>query len=153
MFYNKPCVSLTLCVWALTPFLTFPYSSSNRNNYRPISNLLEKVVTKKLCSSLKSNSTLKFFQSGFRPHHSTEAALLNVLNDLLLSSDKGFISLLVLRDLSAAFDTIDHLILIDRLENLVGLSGQALSWFRSYLSERHQFVYTANYSSYRSRVR
>ena len=74
-----------------------------------------------------------------------------MLNDLLLSSDKGFISLLVLLDLSAAFNTIDHLILIDRLENLVGLSGQALSWFRSYLSERHQFVYTANESSYRSR--
>ena len=76
-----------------------------------------------------------------------------MLNDLLLSSDKGFISLLVLLDLSAAFDTIDHLILIDQLENLVGLSGQALSWFRSYISERHQSVYTANESSYRSRVR
>ena len=73
-----------------------------------------------------------------------------MLNDLL-SSDKDFISLLVLLDLSAAFDTIDHLILIDRLKNMVGLSGQALSWFRSYLSERHQFVYTANESSYRSR--
>ena len=59
----------------------------------------------------------------------------------------------MLLDLSAAFDTIDHFILIYRLENLVGLSGQALSWFRSYLSERHQFVYTANESSYRSRVR
>ena len=76
----------------------------------------------------------------------SEHLLLIVLNDLLLSSDQGFISLLVLLDLSAAFDTIDHLILIDRLENLVGLSGQALSWFRSYLSERHQFVYTANES-------
>ena len=54
-------------------------------------------------------------------------ALLKVVNDLLLSSDNGFI-LLVLLDLSAAFDTIDHLILIDRLKNLV---GQALSWFRS----------------------
>ena len=96
---------------------------------------------------------MEVFQSGFRPHHSTGTALLKVLNDLLISSDKGFISLLVLLDLSAAFDTIDHLILIDRLENLFGLSGQALSWFRSYLSERHQFVYTANESSYRSRVR
>ena len=128
-------------------------------NYRPISNLpflskiLEKAVTKQRCSFLQSNSTLEVFQSGFRPHHSTEMALLKVLNDLLLSSDKGFISLLVLLDLSAGFDTIDHLILIDRLENLVGLSGQALSWFRSYRSERHQFVYTANESSYRSRVR
>ena len=128
------------------------------SNYRPISNLpflskiLEKAVTKQLCSFLKSNCTLEVFQSGFRFRHSTEMALLKLLN-LLLSSDKGFISLLALLDLSAAFDTIDHLILIDRLKNLVGLSGQALSWFRSYLSERHQFIYSANESSYRSRVR
>ena len=73
-----------------------------------------------------------------------------MFNDLLLCSDKGFISLLLLLDLSSAFDTIDHL---TQLESLVGLSGQALSWFRSYLSEQHQFVYTANESSYRSRVR
>ena len=144
----------------IKPILKKPNLDPNDlSNYRPISNLpfpskiLEKAVTKQLCSFLQSNSTLEVFQSGFRPHHSTETALLKVLNDLLLSSDKGFISLFVLLDLSAAFDTIDHLILIDRLKNLIGLCGQALSWFRSYLSERHQFVYTANESSCRSRVR
>ena len=121
----------------------------------PISNLpfpskiLEKEVAKQICSFLQSNSTL--FQSRFRPHHSTETALPKGLNNLLLSSD--FIALLVLRDVSVAFDTIDHLILIDWLENLVGLSVQALSWFKSCLSERCQFVYTANEPSYRSRVR
>ena len=136
----------------IKPILKKPNLDPNDlSNYRPISNLpfLSKILekAKQLCSFLQSNSTLEVFQSGFRPHHSTETALLKVLNDLLLSSDKGFISLLVLLDLSAAFDTIDHLILIDRL------NGQALSWFRSYLSERHQFVYTANESSYRSGVR
>ncbi len=62
-------------------------------------------------------------------------------NDLLLASDQGCISLLVLLDLSAAFDTIDHDILIDRLQNYTGIQGQALRWFRSYLSDRYHFVY------------
>ncbi len=65
--------------------------------------------------------------SGFRPSHSTETALIRVINYLLLSSDRGCISLLVLLDLSAAFDTIDHNILLNRLENFVGISGSALA--------------------------
>ncbi len=69
-----------------------------------------------------------------------ETALIRVTNDLLLSSDRGCISLLVLLDLSAAFDTIDHNILLNRLEHFVGISGSALPWFKSYLSDRHQFV-------------
>ena len=63
------------------------------------------------------------------------------------------ISVLMLLDLSAAFDTVDHLILLDRLGNLVGIRGQALSWFRSYPSERYQFVHFNNLNSYQSRVR
>jgi len=62
-----------------------------------------------------------------------------VTNDLLLSSDRGCISPLVLLDLSAAFDTIDHNILLNILENFVAISGSALTWFKSYLSDRHQF--------------
>ncbi len=73
-------------------------------------------------------------------------------NDLLLSSDCGCISLLVLLDLSAAFDTIDHNILLNRLENSVGISGSALAWFKSYLSDRHQFVAVNEEVSYRSQV-
>ncbi len=106
-----------------------------------MSKILEKVVSAQLCSFLLKNDIYQEFQSGFRPRHSTETALVKIRNDLLLASDQGCISLLVLLDLSAAFDTIDHDILIDRLQNYTGIQGQALRWFRSYLSDRYHFVY------------
>ncbi len=73
-------------------------------------------------------------------------------NYLLLSSDRGYISLLGLLDLSAAFNTIDHKIILNRLENFVGISGSALAWFKSYLSDRHKFVAVNEEVSYRSKV-
>ncbi|KAI2647763.1 Transposable element Tc1 transposase [Labeo rohita] len=92
------------------------------------------------CLRSSKNDICEDFQSGFRPYHSTETALIRGTNDLLLSSDRGCISLLVLLDLSAVFDTVDHNILLNRLENYVGISGSALAWFKSYLSDRYQFV-------------
>ena len=127
-------------------------------NYRPISNLpflskiLEKVVVNQLCDFLNSNSLFEDFQSGFREFHSTETALVRVTNDLLIASDKGFVSVLVLLDLSAAFDTIDHCILLQRLEHLIGVKGPALSWFQSYLSDRFQFVHVNDESSVHTEV-
>ncbi len=106
-----------------------------------MSKFLEKVVSAQLCSFLLKNDIYEEFQSGFRPRHSTETTLVKITNDLLLASDQGCISFLVLLDLSAAFDTIDHDILIDRLQNYTGIQGQALRWFRSYLSDRYHFVY------------
>ena len=72
---------------------------------------------------------------------------MKVTNDLLLASDEGLVSVLVLLDLSAAFDTIDHHILLHRLEHLIGIKATALSWFKSYLLDRSQFVYTNDKSS------
>ncbi len=73
-------------------------------------------------------------------------------NDLLLSSDRGCISLLVLLDLSAAFNTIDHNILLNRLKYSVGISGSALAWFKSYLSDHHRIVAVNEEVSYRLQV-
>ncbi len=94
--------------------------------FRLLSKILEKVVSAQLCSFLQKNYLCEDFQSGFRPRHSTETALVKITNDLLLASDQGCISLLVLLDLSAAFDTIDHDILVDPLQNYTGIQGQAL---------------------------
>ena len=72
---------------------------------------------------------------------------LRVLNDLLTASDDGQVSPLNLLDFSAAFDTIDHDILLHRLENVFGIQNPALSFFRSYFTERKQLASTSGYSS------
>ena len=89
---------------------------------------------------LSANNLLTQFQSAYRPGHSTETALLKIVNDLLLSLDDGNISLLAPLDLSAAFDTIDHNILLHILQHDFCLSGTVLDWFSSYLSGRIQSV-------------
>uniref|UniRef100_A0AAX7SWL5 Reverse transcriptase domain-containing protein n=1 Tax=Astatotilapia calliptera TaxID=8154 RepID=A0AAX7SWL5_ASTCA len=122
-------------------------------NYRPISKLpflakiLEKVVLLQLQTFLDENNINDKFQSAFKQHHSTESALLRVFNDLLLMADNGRPSVLVLLDLSSAFDMVDHNILLARLEHTVGIKGTALDWFKSYLSNRLSSVHLATSSS------
>jgi len=75
-------------------------------------------------------------QSAYQKYHSTETAVTRVYNDLLLATDRGQVSALCLLDLTAAFDTVDHELLLLRLEHQFGLRGTALMWFHSYLSGR-----------------
>ena len=116
------------------------------NNYRPISNLcflskiLERVIFDRMTRHIQSFHTYTPFQSAYRKYHSTETALLKIQNDLLLSIDKKKVSALVLLDLSAAFDTIDHSILLGRLESWFGISGCALELLSSYLKDRTESV-------------
>jgi hypothetical protein len=113
--------------------------SSALSNFQPISNLpflskiLEKLVFKQLNYFLSANCIFEKFQSGFPAHHSTETALVEVVNDLRANTDAKQLSVLVLLDLSSAFDTFDLEVLLDRLERWVGLSGPVLNWFRTYL--------------------
>lgn len=123
------------------------------NNFRPISKLpflskvLEKVVSTQILAFMCHNNIFEKFQSGFRVLHSTETVLLKVTNDLLLATDREESAVLILLDLSAAFDTVDHAILIDRLKTWVGIRDTALSWFYSYLLERTFAVTIGNHSS------
>ena len=122
-------------------------------NYRPISNLpfiskvLERIVAFQLHNYLSSYNLYPRLQSAYRKNHSTETALLKVQNDLLLAVDNGYEAVLVLLDFSAAFDLIDHDILLNRLEKRFGLCGIPLSWIMSYLTHRKQFVSVGNNTS------
>ena len=129
------------------PLLKKPsLSTDDLNNFRPISNLnfiskiLEKVVASRIQSHLSSNSLSSSFQSAYRIFHSTETTLLKIHNDLILAMDRGEVTSLILLDLSAAFDTVDHSILLTRLQNWFGLDDLSLAWFTSYLSSRSQAV-------------
>ena len=83
---------------------------------------------------------LYVFQSAYKKGDSTETALTRIHNDILSAINDGECVILVLLDLSAAFDTVDHDILITRLKHRFGITGKALGWIQSYLSERTQFV-------------
>ena len=87
------------------------------------------------------------FQSAYRANHSTETALLKVQNDILCTMDRKEIVILTLLDMSAAFDLVDHEILLQRMHTRIGVTGTALDWFRSYLSGRYQFVKIKDSSS------
>ena len=112
------------------------------NNYRPVSNLsyiskiAEKVVISQLNQYLTKHNLHSNHQSAYKECFSTETALCALMNQLLWSLEEGKVTIIVALDLSAAFDTVDHNILVNVLHSCFGISGKALDWFVSYLKDR-----------------
>ena len=111
-------------------------------NYRPVSNLVfisklvERIVAIRLDKHMTSNNLNLSEQYGYKKGHSTEMLLVKVVNDLLIVRDKESATLLMLLDLSTAFDTVDQRKLLNILRYEIGLRGIALDWFRSFLCSR-----------------
>ena len=102
-----------------------------------LSKLLERVVADRLISHIEQLDLRETFQSAYKPHHSTETALLRVQDDISGALDRNRMVMLAMIDLSAAFDTVDHSEFITLLQDKYAVRGVALDWFRSYLSGRH----------------
>ena len=131
----------------VTPILKkYDLDPDDVRNYRPISNLtflskvIERIVASQLTGYLQENKLFPDHQSAYRQGHSTETALLKFFSDILDAADLGQVTLLGLLDLSAAFDTVDHDILLTRLQVSYGVKGSALAWIASFIQHRSQSV-------------
>ena len=116
-------------------------SKVDPKNYRPISLLpvvskvIEKVIFNQIINFISENNILFELQSGFRQNHSTDFCLTYLNNKVIKGFDSGLFTGMILIDLQKAFDTIDHKILLEKM-NYFGFSQQVIKWFRSYLSQR-----------------
>ena len=144
---NSGVVPDTLRSAVITPLLKKSNLDHNvLKNYRPVSNLpflskvLERVVAKHLSDYMTVNQLHEPRQAAYKCYHSTETDLLKVHNDIMWTMERKGVTILVLLDLSAAFDTFDHNVLFQCMEELLGVHGAPLQWFRSYLSGRTQRV-------------
>ena len=115
------------------------------NNYRPISilspinKIFEKIIYSRLINFVDKNQLLYKYQYGFRKNHSTEHALIELVDQIRLNMDKKKMTCGIFIDLSKAFDTVNHDILLSKLENY-GIRGNALDLLKSYLSDRKQYT-------------
>ena len=123
------------------------------NSFRPISNLsfisklVERAVANQFVFHCDANGLLPARQSAYRRLHSTESAVLVVYNDIVRAVDQGHVVAMALLDLSSAFDTVDHATLLSLLRQRFGfaVTGQALMWFQSYLTDRNQ-IFVSDFS-------
>ena len=124
------------------------YTSKSKlecGNYRPISilpilsKILEKVMNSRLVRFLTKNDIIYKHQCGFQENKSTSLASVELQSQLLNNIEKGLFSCCIFLDFSKAFDTVNHNILLKKLQHY-GIRGIALSWFKSYLTERKQVV-------------
>ena len=115
------------------------------NNYRPISllpcfsKILGKMMYKRLLNYLNEICLLSEHQFGFRRNHSTNFALIDLINKMRTALDNKEFAIGVFLDLSKAFDTVDHSLLLQKLE-FYGIRGIALEWFKNYVTQRYQCV-------------
>ena len=126
--------------------------STSMNNYRPISilstinKIFEKILHARLTKYIDDFNILYKYQFGFRKNHSTELALIEIVDQIRMSLDNGNMTCGIFIDLSKAFDTVNHEILIDKL-NHYGIRGKALDLLKSYLGSREQFTSIDKYKS------
>ena len=125
-----------------SPTTEKPNLDKEYKNYHPVSNLtfvskvLEKAMLLQYNNHVNSNHLIPSSQSAYRKHHSCETALVKLTNDILWNMENKNITCLCAIDRSAAFDTIDHNILLSVLKSRFGVEGTALEWFNNYLRPR-----------------
>ena len=123
----------------IKPLLNKPGLDLATKNYRPVSNLsflsklVEQCMLKQLLQHCEDNHLLPNFQSAYQANYSTETSLVKLVNDTLWSIEKKQITMVAILGLLAAFDTVDHDILLSILNKQFGICGNALEWFNSYL--------------------
>jgi retron-type reverse transcriptase len=122
------------------------------SNYRPISllntisKILEKIIDSRVRNFLDKYNLIYDYQFGFRQHHSTSLAVLEVIDECYKKLDSDYYAVGIYFDLQKAFDTVNHEILLKKLYHY-GIRGNLHKWFASYLANRTQFTYVNNTAS------